>query len=289
MSDNTNGYKQNINWYPGHMTSAKRMMEENISLVDVVVEILDARIPYSSRNPDIDKLAARKYRLLILSKSDLADPSVTNEWIEHFNEMGIKAISADTRSKKDLKDINRLIKEVSKEKLERDKKKGLRPRPIRAMIVGIPNSGKSTFINSVMGKAQAKTGNKPGVTKGKQWIKSGNDLEFLDTPGILWPKFDDVEVGQRLAITGAINDNILPLYDIAAVLIEYLQNNYCNNLDERYKIESDFSPEEYLYEIAKVRNCIKKGGEADTDRAARLLIDDFRSGRLGRISLERIK
>ena len=288
MSDNVKGYKQNINWYPGHMTSARRMMEENISLVDVVIEILDARIPYSSRNPDIDKFAANKFRLLILSKSDLADPAVTKGWIEHFQNNGMKAISADTRSRKDLKDINKLVREVCKEKIERDRKKGLRERPVKAMIVGIPNSGKSTFINSVMGKTQAKTGNKPGVTKGKQWIRSGNELEFLDTPGILWPKFDDEDVGLRLAMTGAINDNILPLYDIAVNLTGYLQNNYCNNIYERYKIEGDFSPEEYLFEIAKIRNCMKKGGEVDTDRAARLLIDDFRSGRLGRISLEKI-
>lgn len=281
MADN----KINIQWYPGHMTKAVREMEKNIKLVDILIELLDARIPLSSRNPDIDRLANGKYRLAILNKTDLADPKTTEKWAEYFKDKNIRTITLDSRKNKDAKKITSVVLEICKEKLERDKRKGLLQRPIKAMVVGIPNVGKSTFINSYAGKASAKTGNKPGVTKGLQWINLGKDINLIDTPGILWPKFDDPDIGIRLALIGSINDNIISKYDLALNLIEYLKINYCGIISKRYNIE-ETDIEEILKSIADSRKCLLKGGEPDIEKAAAILIDDLRSGSLGRVSLE---
>lgn len=286
----------NIQWYPGHMTKAKRAMQEDIKLIDAVIELVDARVPLSSRNPDIDELGKNKYRVVLLNKADLADKSVSKKWIEYFKEKGMYVTEINSRETSSAKAVNAIVREACKEKLERDKRRGIKNRPIRAMVVGIPNVGKSTFINSFAGKACAKTGNKPGVTKGKQWIRLNKELELLDTPGILWPKFEDPEVGMRLACIGSINDEILQMQEMAEYLGVFLQKNYPGILEERYQ----FSTDEYnrmieegraqievlLYLIAENRKCYKKGNEPDYEKAASLFLDDFRSGRLGKISLE---
>ena len=280
--------QNNINWYPGHMTKAMREMEKSIKLVDLVIELLDARVPLASRNPDIDKLANGKYRMIILNKVDLADPAVTSKWVEYFEGLGIKAVTLDSRKSGEAKKITNIVNEICKEKFERDKRKGLLQRPVKAMVAGIPNVGKSTFINSYAGKASAKTGNKPGVTKGLQWINLGKNINLIDTPGVLWPKFESHDTGMRLAIIGSINDNILSKYDLAEYLINYLINNYCGIISKRYNIEeTDVS--KVLLGIADSRKCLMKGGEPDTEKAAAILIDDMRSGSLGRISLERLQ
>ena len=276
----------NIQWYPGHMTKAKRMMQEDIKLIDIVVELLDARTPLSSKNPDIDTLAKGKYRLVLLNKYDLADPRVTAKWEEYFKEKGCYVIGLDSRKNSGMKTITDMIQEACKEKIERDRKRGIINRPIRAMVVGIPNVGKSTFINSYAKKACAKVGNKPGVTKGKQWIRIGKNVELLDTPGILWPKLEDQQVGLRLAYIGSINDDIIEKSELALSLIDFLKNSYCNALEERYNIDSSKINYEILSDIAIERKCLAKGNEPDLTKAANLLFEDFRSGKLGRISLE---
>ncbi len=277
----------NIQWYPGHMTKAKRMMQEDIKLIDIVIELLDARVPLSSKNPDIDELAKNKYRLILLNKTDLADPVVTSKWEEYFKEKGFFVLCLDSRKNSGMKIITDKVKEACKEKIERDKKRGIIGRPIRAMVVGIPNVGKSTFINSYSKKVVAKVGNKPGVTKGKQWIRIDKNIELLDTPGILWPKFEDEAIGLKLSYIGSINDDILTKSEIALELIDFLKKNYCNTLSDRYNIDIDKVNFEILSDIAILRKCIKKGNEADLDKASNLLLDDFRSGKLGRISLEK--
>ncbi len=276
----------NIQWYPGHMTKARRMMQEDIKLIDIVIELVDARIPLSSKNPDIDELAKNKFRLILLNKTDLADDAVTAKWESYYKDKGFAVAKINARDGMGIKSINGIVQETCKEKIERDRKRGIINRPIRAMIAGIPNVGKSTFINSYARKACTKVGNKPGVTKGKQWIRLGKNLELLDTPGILWPKFDDEVIGLRLAFIGSINDEILNITDIAIELIKFIDANYCNTLPERYNIESAENPVDTLSAIAEKRQCIKKGGELDYDKAAALILDDFRSGRLGRITLE---
>ena len=275
-----------IQWYPGHMTSARRMMQEQIKLIDIVIELLDARVPGASKNPDIDTLAKGKFRLLIMNKVDLADPAVTKQWQEYYEKQGFKVMLMDSRNRKEATAVGKAVREVCKEKIERDRKRGILGRPIKAMIVGIPNVGKSTFINSFAGKASAKTGNKPGVTKGKQWIRISKDMDLLDTPGILWPKFEDKAVGLRLGWIGSINDDILEKTELACELLTFLQKYYCNLLSERYKITEGMSPAQGLDQIADVRKCIKKGNEPDIDKAAKCLLDDLRSGKLGRITLE---
>ena len=273
-------------WYPGHMTKAKRQMQEDIKLIDLVVEIVDARLPLSSRNPDIDELGKNKYRMILMNKADLADKKVTEQWSAYFKEKGFFVFSLDARTKTGMKSITDLIMEACKEKIERDLKRGIKNRPVRAMVVGIPNVGKSTFINSYAGKACAKTGNKPGVTKGKQWIRLSKNVELLDTPGILWPKFEDQMVGLRLALVGSIKDEILNIDELAIELIKYLIVNYKGVLAERYALEETTDAVEILMGIAKNRNCLSKGNELDYSKAAALLIDDFRSGKIGRLSLE---
>ena len=276
----------NFQWYPGHMTKAKRQMQEDIKLIDLVVEIVDARIPLSSRNPDIDELGKNKYRLILMNKADLADKQVTDKWSAYFKDKGYFVVSLDARSKNGMKSITDIIMDACKEKIERDLKRGIKNRPVRAMVVGIPNVGKSTFINSYAGKACAKTGNKPGVTKGKQWIRLNKNVELLDTPGILWPKFEDQMVGLRLALIGSIKDEILNIDELAVELMKYLKQAYPGVLAERYNVEEVEDNVELLCAIAKSRNCLSKGNELDYSKAAVLLIDDFRTGKLGKLSLE---
>ena len=275
-----------IQWYPGHMTKARRMMEEDIKLIDIVIELVDARIPLSSKNPDIDKLAGQKSRMILLNKYDLADPLRTSEWENWFKNQGFFVYKLDARKGGQMKAITNIIQEACKEKIERDRRRGIINRPVRAMIVGIPNVGKSTFINTYAGKACAKTGNKPGVTKGKQWIRLNKNVELLDTPGILWPKFDDPTVGERLALIGSIKDEILNITDLSVKLIEFLKEFYPGILAERYAVDENCDKIVLLEGIAEARNCRQKGNTLDIDKASKLLIDDFRSGKLGRITLE---
>ena len=278
----------NYQWYPGHMTKAKRMMQEDIKLIDLVIELVDARVPLSSRNPDIDELGKNKSRLILLNKADLADKSTNKKWIEFFRNKGYFVLEVDSRSGAGMKAISQTIQESCREKIERDRKRGIKNRPVRAMVVGIPNVGKSTFINSYAGKACAKTGNKPGVTKGKQWIRLNKNVELLDTPGILWPKFEDQLVGMRLAMIGSINDEILNIEELALELIHFLRNSYEGLLEKRYQCDESGEKEDLsvLSEIARVRGCLVKGGALDYSKAASLLLDDFRSGKLGKITLE---
>ena len=277
----------NIQWYPGHMTKAKRAMKEDIKLIDLVIELVDARVPLGSRNPDIDELAKNKGRIILLNKSDLADERYNEKWTAWFQERGIKALEINAQSGQGMKAIQGAVQEVCRDKIERDRKRGILNRPVRAMVVGIPNVGKSTFINSFAGKACTKTGNKPGVTKGKQWIRLNKGLELLDTPGILWPKFEDQSVGMKLAFIGSMNDEIIIMDELAVDLISFLQEWYLPLLKERYGLTGEETPVQVLEAAAERRKCYKKGGEPDLSRAAQLVTDDFRSGRLGRISLER--
>ena len=277
----------NVQWYPGHMTKARRQMQEDIKLIDLVIELVDARVPLSSRNPDIDELGKNKYRLILMNKADLADQEQTKKWSEYFRQKGFYVVALDARKKNSMKQITDVIMEACKEKIERDRKRGILNRPVRAMVVGIPNVGKSTFINSFAGKACAKTGNKPGVTKGKQWIRLNKNVELLDTPGILWPKFEDQVVGLRLAMIGAINDEILNTDELALELIKMLRRDYPEILEERYHLTEMEKDLDILLEIAKNRNCIGKGNELDYSKAAKLLIEEFRSGAIGNITLEK--
>lgn len=277
----------NYQWYPGHMTKAIRMMQENIKLIDLVIELVDARIPLSSRNPDIDRLAAGKFRIVLLNKSDLADPACNRQWVQYFEQQQIHVLEVNSRAGSGVKAIQGLVQEACKEKIERDRRRGIVNRPVRAMVVGIPNVGKSTFINSFAGKACTKTGNKPGVTKGKQWIRLNKGLELLDTPGILWPKFEDQQVGMRLAFIGSMNDEVILVDELACDLIRCLQQLYPQALPKRYDIDGMEEPSQVLAQIAERRGCYGRGQELELERAAGLLMEDFRSGRLGRLTLER--
>ena len=276
-----------LQWYPGHMTKAKRQMQEDLKLIDLVIEVIDSRIPYSSRNPEIDQLAQNKARVILMNKADLADEKANRLWAEYFREQGAFAALADSRKKNNMKEIRSAIDQASAKKKERDRKRGILNRPVRAMIVGIPNCGKSTFINTISGKASTKTGNKPGVTKGKQWIKLNKDIELLDTPGILWPKFEDEQVGTNLALVGSIKDEIIPSEELSLELIAFLTKTYPGVLNDRYHIDETKKDSDILIEIAENRKCIKSGGEADYEKAAKLLLDEFRSGALGKLTLER--
>ncbi len=276
-----------IQWYPGHMTKAIRQMKEDIKIIDLIIELLDARIPLSSRNPEIDSLGAGKARLLLLNKSDLSDDKITEEWLSYFREKGYVALAMDARVKKDVKKVDAAVEEACKEKRERNKRRGIVNRPIRAMVVGIPNIGKSSFINSYAGRAAAKTGNKPGVTKGKQWIKLKKDLELLDTPGILWPKFEDKKVGQYLAALGAIRTEVFDTGELAAQMSVILSERYPGMLGGLYGIDESDDGVAMIYDVAKQRHIIKSGGEPDYGRAAALILDDIKNGRMGKLSLER--
>lgn len=276
----------NVQWYPGHMTKAKRQMQEDLKLIDLIIELVDARVPLSSRNPDIDRLGQNKSRLILLNKADLADERQNEAWKEYFQGKGFHVVKVDSRNGAGMKIIQTVIQEACKEKIERDRKRGIKNRPIRAMVAGIPNVGKSTFINTFAGKACAKTGNRPGVTKGKQWIRLNKNVELLDTPGILWPKFEDQEVGIRLAFVGSIKDDILNMEELALTLIGYLKTRYPGVLNARYEVDEKGEPLDILQGIARARGCLKKGDELDYSKASGLFFDDFRSGKLGRITLE---
>lgn len=277
----------NLQWYPGHMTKAKRMMQEDIKLIDLVIELLDARLPLSSRNPDIDTLGQGKSRLILLNKADLADKSLNDKWEEWFNEKGFFVVQINSKNGSGIKSINGVIQQACSEKIERDRRRGILNRPVRAMVVGIPNVGKSTFINSYAGKACAKTGNKPGVTKGKQWIRLNKNVELLDTPGILWPKFEDKNVGLRLAMAGSIRDEILNIDELALELLKYLHKEYQGMTGIRFKVEESENPLDTLKNIAQIRGCVLKGGEPDLSKAASIIMEEFRNGKIGRITLEK--
>ena len=278
----------NYQWYPGHMTKAKRMMQENIKLIDLIIEVVDARIPVSSRNPDIDELGKNKARLILLNKSDLADERQNEKWTQHFTEKGFFVVKANSKSGAGIRQVLPVIMEACKEKIERDRKRGIQNRPVRAMVVGIPNVGKSTFINSFAGKACTKTGNKPGVTKGKQWIRINKNVELLDTPGILWPKFEDQSVGAKLAMVGSIKDEILNLEELSLELLGYLYRDYEGILKERYDVEESEDRLKMLEAIAVNRNCLQKGSELDYGKASNILLEEFRNGKIGRITLEQV-
>ena len=277
----------NYQWYPGHMTKAKRLMQEDSRLIDLIIELVDARVPMSSRNPDIDEIGKNKFRIILLNKVDLADPRQNLLWTEYFKEKGLFVQEINSKTGAGIKNIQPLVQEACREKIERDRKRGIINRPVRAMVAGIPNVGKSTFINAFAGKACTKTGNKPGVTKGKQWIRLGKNLELLDTPGILWPKFEDQKVGERLAMIGSINDEILQMDELAIAVISFLEREYPQALNERYQINLYEDAYKTLEEICISRCCFLKGGQPDLPRASSMIMDDFRSGRLGRITLER--
>ncbi len=277
-----------VQWYPGHMAKARRAMQDDVKLVDMVVELLDARAPLSSQNPDIDKLATGKLRMVILNKADLASEDINKAWKSYFEKKGIHTVLLDARNSGAKKPMVDAIMKVAQKKFERDKKRGILNRPVRVMVVGIPNVGKSTLINSIAGRACTKTGNKPGVTRGNQWIRLNKQVELLDTPGILWPKFDDPKVGLHLAYLGSINDEIIELSDLAASLLKELLIINPTSLNTRYNVSIEENEEHYiiLQKLALVRHALKKGGEPDVNKACRFLLEDFRSGKLGRISLE---
>ena len=268
------------------MTKAKRQMQEDLKLIDLIIELVDARIPLSSRNPDIDELGKNKARLILLNKSDLADERYNEQWSAYFQKKGFYVVKVNAKSGAGLKSIQGVIQEACKAKIERDRRRGIKNRPIRAMVVGIPNVGKSTFINSYAGKACAKTGNKPGVTKGKQWIRLNKTLELLDTPGILWPKFEDQEVGKRLAFIGSIRDEILNLEELSLELLDYIRTNYPGLLNTRYGIEEEGTPVSLLEAVADKRKCLIRGQEIDYGKAAGIVMEEFRNGKIGRITLE---
>jgi len=278
-----------LQWFPGHMAKTRRLISENLKLVDVVIELLDARLPLSSRNPEIDNIVGKKPRIVVLNKCDIADEKANEAWIEYFQKKGISAFLADCRSGKGFSALSPAIDRVLKEKFERDRQKGIQRHSVKMMIVGIPNVGKSSFINRLSSRSAAKTGDRPGVTTAKQWIRIAGKYELLDTPGILWPKFESVDVPRRIAFTGGIKDEIMDIEELAFYLIGYLKENYWENLAERYKLtEADAELESWdlVTAIGKKRGCIVSGGEVDTFRTSALILDEFRSAKLGRISLE---
>ena len=277
-----------INWFPGHMKKTQREIKENLKLVDAVIEIRDSRIPRSSANPDIDKLVGNKPRIILLNKSDLAEKKTTNEWIKSLSNDHVKVLEVNCLKGIGLKAIKPALLDLLKEKHDRLKAKGLVKIITRVMVVGIPNCGKSTFINKMAKNQIAKTGDRPGVTKNKQWIKTALDMELLDTPGVLWPRFDDEETALNLAFTGAIKDEVMDIEELAYKLVERLQEYYPEELKARYKIDEVFeNPLETLDAIAIKRGCIMKGKEIDYNRIAVILLDEFRGGKIGNISLER--
>ena len=279
----------NIQWYPGHMTKTRRMMEENLKLVDAVCELLDARIPLSSRNPDIAALCGSKPRMVILNRADLADPAMTARWMAWFKAQGLAAIQTDCKSRKGVSSFVPAVRTLLSEKLQRYAEKGQSGRPLKLMIVGIPNVGKSTFINQVSGRKGAKAENRPGVTRGKQWVTVDQGLLLLDTPGILWPKFDDPEVGIKLAYTGAVKDDVIDIESLACHLMRRLFVRYHDSVSKRYKLDGlpeDTAGYELLEAAGRKRGFLLRGGEIDTERMARVLLDEYRSGKLGRITFE---
>ena len=279
--------QMNIQWYPGHMTKTRRQIETDLKQVDAVCEIVDARIPISSRNPDIDSICGSKPRILVLNRMDLADPAATQKWAAFFKEKGMAVIATDCKTRKGIADFTPAARKACAQKLERDAARGM-SRPIRVMVVGIPNVGKSTLINQISGRKGAKAENRPGVTRGKQWVTVDRSLQLLDTPGILWPKFEDPEVGLKLAYTGAVKEGVIDLEELACALMELLHRYYPDALSERYKVQAEpGTPGYQLLEIAgKNRGFLLSGGKIHTERMAKVLVDEFRSGKLGRFTLE---
>ena len=277
----------NIQWYPGHMTKTRRQIEADLKQVDAVCEIVDARIPMSSRNPDIDSICGTKPRIIVLNRMDLADPAATKKWREYFRSKGMAVIATDCKSRQGIHDFTPAARAACAEKLERDAARGMN-RPLRVMVVGIPNVGKSTLINQISGRKGAKAENRPGVTRGKQWVTVDSGLQLLDTPGILWPKFEDPQVGMMLAFTGAVKEGVIDLEELACRLMELLQKYYPQVLQERYKVEAQPGTPGYeLLELAgKKRGFLLRGGEVHTERMAKVLMDEFRSGKLGKFTLE---
>ncbi len=277
----------NIQWYPGHMTKTRRQIEADLKQVDAVCEIVDARIPMSSRNPDIDSICGNKPRIIVLNRMDLADPAATKKWREYFRSKGMAVIATDCKSRQGIHDFTPAARAACAEKLERDAARGMN-RPLRVMVVGIPNVGKSTLINQISGRKGAKAENRPGVTRGKQWVTVDSGLQLLDTPGILWPKFEDPQVGMMLAFTGAVKEGVIDLEELACRLMELLQKYYPQVLQERYKVEAQPGTPGYeLLELAgRKRGFLLRGGEVHTERMAKVLMDEFRSGKLGKFTLE---
>ena len=278
----------NINWYPGHMAKTRRMISENLKLVDVVVELVDARIPYSSRNPDLDEICGSKPKIIALNKSDVADKSATLKWIDYYRDLGETAVAIDSITGRGFDALKHSVNTVLKDKFQRDLQKGMKKRPAKMMIVGIPNVGKSSFINKLSKRAGAKTGDTPGITRSKQWIRIPGGYELLDTPGILWPRFEDKKTGLMLAFTGAIRDEVYDVVQVSFSLCEFFKDKFAQNLMERYKLKTveNLSGHEILEEIGKKRGCLISGGEVDLERAARLVLEDYRSQRLGKVTLE---
>ena len=279
--------KMNIHWYPGHMTKTRRQIEADLKQVDAVCEIVDARIPVSSRNPDIDVICANKPRVIVLNRIDLADPNATKKWATHFKNKGYTVVCTDCKSRKGIADFNPSVRLACKEKIERDQARGMN-RPVRLMVVGIPNVGKSTLINQISGRKGAKAENRPGVTRGKQWVTVDAGLQLMDTPGILWPKFEDPEVGMMLAYTGAVKEGIIDIEELACRLMELLHKFYPQVLLERYKVEAELgTPGWELLEMAgQARGFLMARAEVNTERMAKVLLDEFRSGKLGKFTLE---
>lgn len=278
-----------LQWFPGHMAKTRRLITENLKLVDVVIELLDARLPLSSRNPEIDAIVGSKPRIAVLNKCDISDETANEEWIKYFGSKGITAFLADCRSGRGFSALSPAIDMVLKDKFEHDKKRGIQRHSVKMMIVGIPNVGKSSFINRLSSRKAAKTGDRPGVTTAKQWIRIADKYELLDTPGILWPKFESVEVARRIAFTGGIKDEIMDIEELAFYLVGYLKENYPDNLSERYKLNPDdlqMESWDLVQQIGKKRGCVVSGGEIDTFRTSTLILDEFRSAKIGRITLE---
>lgn len=300
--NNENTTKTNINWYPGHMAKTKKQIIEDLKLIDVVVELLDARIPMSSQNPDLQQIAKDKKRIIVLNKCDLADEVENKKWVSYFEKNGIKAILTDANSGAGINEVTRQIENLMKDENQKNAAKGRIGKSIRVMILGIPNVGKSSFINRISKKTSAGVGNKPGFTKQKQWIRLSNNIELLDTPGVLWPKFENEKVALNLAFTGTIKDDILEKTEIAFYLLKFLLENYKENVTGRYKIsneefenivENNQNPNEQIMDIfrliGKRRGAIVSGGNVDEEKVANLLLDDFRTGKLGKNSLEKVK
>ncbi len=282
--------KQTVQWFPGHMAKTRRLIKESLSMVDAVTEILDARIPLSSRNPEIEQITAGKPRIILLNKCDVADERITREWINYFESKGFTALPVDCRSGKGLGAYRPAVRKVLAEKIKSNEQKGMAGKSLRVMVVGIPNTGKSSFINRMAGKNRAQVADRPGVTRHNQWFNIGNGIELLDTPGVLWPKFDDPSVGDKLAFIGSVKDTVLDSETMAVRLIDVLKKEYPNTLSQRYKIDGiDFAATEsfeILELLGKKRGMLISGGEIDTERASVTLLDEYRAGKLGKISME---
>lgn len=285
--------KYQLQWFPGHMAKTRRMIQDNLKLVDVVIELVDARLPLSSRNPDVDKIIGSKPRIVVLNKADIADNSLTMKWLNYFKDKNIEAISANSQTGKGLKkELDNAIEIVLADKFKRDETKGIQRHAVKMMVIGIPNVGKSSFINRLSGRAAAKTGDRPGITQTKQWIRIAGKYELLDTPGILWPKFENEDDAKKIAFTGGIKDEILDVEDLAYELLGYLKQSYMDSLLKTYNLndsDSELNKYELLESIGRKRGCVISGGEVDTFRTANIIISDFRSAKLGRITLEKPK